>query len=196
MSTTICPGVLLSEHPPSGTGPNARRLLPDAALSPADARLVARLEDLRPLLMRTASAILRRADDADDAVQEALLRLVRNADRYNPEKGTLAALARTAVRRVALDMLARLRPEPTGDAANTAAPTVHPPLEAEEVRGHLRAAVERLSDPQRTAFLLVHQEGLTHEEAARELRISQENLRARLYRARMELRVLLKEFAP
>ncbi|MCW8133907.1 MAG: sigma-70 family RNA polymerase sigma factor [Planctomycetota bacterium] len=186
----------MSDPPTRGTGPDAR-LLPGAALSPADARLVSKLEALRPLLMRTASAMLRRSDDADDAVQEALLRLVRNADRYDPEKGTLEGLARTTVRRVALDMLARLRPEPAGDAAQEApAPAVRPPLEAEEVRTRLRAAVDRLGDPQRTAFLLVHQEGLTHEEAARDLRISQETLRARLYRARIELRALLKEFAP
>ena len=65
----------------------------------------ARLEVLRPLLLRTASAVLRHEEDAEDAVQEALLRVLRHPERFDEQKGTLAAYARTTVRRVALDML-------------------------------------------------------------------------------------------
>ncbi|MBI3830233.1 MAG: sigma-70 family RNA polymerase sigma factor [Planctomycetes bacterium] len=186
MSTTIFAEALLS----------GSRIEPGPSASGGDAAYHARLEALRPLLVRTASAILRRSDDAEDAVQEALLRLVRNAGSFDPRKGTLAVFARTTVRRVALDMLARLAPRPSVAADAAEAPVYAEPLEAEEVRGRLRRAVDALPDPQRVAFLLVHQEGLKHEDAAKELNIAQETLRARLYRARIGLRAALKEFAP
>lgn len=202
MSTTVFPELRLNERVAGGPERQQEKakehasLLPAVDLAPADSALIAKLEALRPVLNRTASAILRRHDDVDDAVQEAMLRLVRNADRFDPKKGSLAALARTTVRHVALNMLERLHPEPMNENAAPEARPSKPPLEAEEVRGHLRKAVDALPDAQRMAFLLVHQEGLSHKDVANELRISQETLRARLYRARMELRTLLKEFAP
>ena len=61
---------------------------------------------------------------------------------------------------------------------------------------HSGAGGQRVPDPQRMAFLLVHQEGLAHPEASQELRISQETLRARLYRARIQLRGTLKDLRP
>jgi RNA polymerase sigma-70 factor (ECF subfamily) len=189
LSTTIFAEALL----------NSSRIEPGAASSSStgpEAVFHARLEALRPLLTRAALAILRRSDDAEDAVQEALLRLVRNAGAFDERKGTLAAFARTTVRRVALDMLARLAPRPSAAADAAEAPAYAETLEAEEIRGKLRRAVDALPDPQRVAFLLVHQEGLNHEDAAKELNIAQETLRARLYRARMSLRAALKEFAP
>lgn len=164
--------------------------------SAADRAFVARLESLRPLLARVAGAILRRADDVDDAVQDALLRMVRNARQFDARKGTLETWAREIVRNVALDMLQRLQPANLNDTGAAPAPAESPPLEAEEIRGRLRKAVDALPDPQRCAFLLIHQEGLNHEAAASALNISLETLRARLYRARQNLRISLKEYAP
>lgn len=164
--------------------------------SAADRAFAARLEALRPLLARAAGAILRRADDVDDAVQDALLRMVRSARQFDARRGTLEAWAREIARNVALDMLQRLQPASLKDPGAAPAPPQSPPLEAEEIRGRLRKAVDALPDPQRCAFLLVHQEGLSHEATARALSISLETLRARLYRARQNLRSSLKEYAP
>lgn len=189
MSTTIFAEAVLSAR-------EFERKDPDSSISSVDAVYHARLEALRPILARTASAILRRSDDVEDAVQEAMLRLVRNAGSFDPRKGTLVVFAKTTVRRVALDTLARLAPMPSTAAEAAEAPAYAEPLEAEELRGQLRRAVDALPDPQRVAFLLVHQECLSHEEAAKELNIAQETLRARLYRARMGLRASLKELAP
>ena len=158
---------------------------------------LASIEVLRPKLRRSAAAILRRAEDIDDAVQETLLKLIRHAGRFDDRRGTLEALGRTTVRRVALDMLARKNPlllqEELLDAA---APIENTPLDAEQIRGRLTAAVDDLPDPQRVAFLLVHQEGLKPAEAARELGLSADSLRARLYRARGLLRSALRDLRP
>ena len=166
--------------------------LPDARLEEA----ARGLERLRPVLRRSAAAILRQPEDIEDAVQEALLRLVRHARRFDPQRGSLLGLGRTVVRRVALDMYAKLRPAARTVEPDPPASEAPAALEAAEACGRLREAVERLPDPQRVAFLLVHQEGLSHEEGAKELAISVESLRARLYRARCQLRVWLKELAP
>lgn len=153
------------------------------------------LEALRPVLKKSAAAVLRRAEDVEDAVQEALLRLVRHFQRGGREVGDLEALGRVTARRVALDMVARRRPL-NAPELDPPAPEGAPPLEADHVRGRLRKAVDELPDPQRAAFLLVHQEALTHEQAAKELGITPETLRARLYRARCRLRERLKDLEP
>lgn len=155
----------------------------------------AELERLRPLLRRSAGAILRRSEDIEDAVQEASMKLLRFGAREEIRVGSLEALARTTARRVALDQLSKRRPV-SRETLDPAAPERAEALEAAEVRGRLRDAVERLPDSQRTAFLLVFQEGLSHEDAARELDVSADSLRARLYRARQQLRVWLKDLAP
>ena len=159
-------------------------------------RLNGELESIRPLLRRSAQSVLRRNEDVEDAVQEALLRLMKNATSFDPRRGSLQTLGRTTVRRIALDMLARKSPIASSDTLDPVAPEEKHPLEAEQIKGRLRLAVDALPDPQRVAFLLVHQEGLSHEKAARELGVSSESLRARLYRARCQLRVALKDLAP
>lgn len=137
--------------------------------------------------------MLRKEQDREDAVQEAMLRLVKGKDRFDPKRGTLLALGRTTVRRIALDVLSRRAPEIPERPIEAVAPAAPAPLEAEQVRGRLMSAVDALPDPQRVAFLLVHQEGLSHDAASEELKISKEGLRARLYRARCQLRIALKD---
>lgn len=156
------------------------------------------LEALRPALCRSAGAILRRQEDVEDAVQEAMLRIVRQGARLDPEPRLLRAFACTIARRVALDMLARKQPLSAGDTLESAADEISsaPPLDNDHLTGRLNQAVDKLPDLQRIAFLLVHQEGLAHPDAAQELRISQETLRARLYRARLQLRSALKDLRP
>ena len=159
----------------------------------------AELEAIRPALRRSAAAVLRRSNDVEDAVQEAMLRIVRHAQRGSIERNTLIALGCTTARRVALDMLARRTPIAAGNIGELAEQPVVDPgqtLDAAHVKGRLRHAVEALPDGQRIAFLLVFQEGLSHPDAARELRISSETLRARLFRARCHLRTALKDLRP
>src|SRR5579862_542408 len=80
----------------------------------------AELESIRPALRRSAAAILRRGHDVEDAVQEAMLRIVRHAQRGSIERRSLAALGCTTVRRVALDMLARQAPVTSGNIVEMA----------------------------------------------------------------------------
>lgn len=175
-------------HPSNSPQPDSSNDLAGLPLSSLE------LESLRPALRRSAGAVLRRADDVDDAVQEAMLRLIRQAQHGSVTRSSLIGLACTTARRVALDMLARRQPVTMADWSDAAIQQSPPAsLDAVHIQGRLRSAIDALPDPQRIAFLLVFQEGLSHADAARELRISNETLRSRLFRARCTLRVALKD---
>jgi RNA polymerase sigma-70 factor, ECF subfamily len=165
----------------------------DGAACPSPAAL----EALRPILRRSAAAILRRGEDIDDAVQDALLKLIQHSRHIDSQTRSLEGLASVTVRRVALDMLARKNPLVLQeDMAQVVAPGGEPALDAAHVRGRLSAAVDELPDPQRVVFLLVHQEGLKPTQAARELGLTHQCVRARLYRARLQLRAALRDLRP
>lgn len=124
----------------------------------ADSDLAARFESLRPHLTRVAYGILGSIAEAEDAVQEAWLRLGRT-DAASIED--LRAWLTTVVGRIALDALGSARrrresyvgewlPEPLveeyGEEEN---PTLD-----ESVSTALLVVLERLSPAERTAFLL------------------------------------------
>ncbi len=69
-------------------------------------------------------------------------------------------------------------------------------VEAAEVRQRVRAALDRLSDDQRAAFVLKDLEGWDTDEIAAKLGISKDLVRQRLHRARLALRSLLTDLAP
>ncbi len=63
-----------------------------------------------------------------------------------------------------------------------------------ETRQHLQSAAMKLSDSNRAAFMLRDVEGLSTEDAAESLGISESALKVRLMRARMQLREELSDY--
>ena len=123
--------------------------------------LAQQFEEHRPALRAVAYRMLGSLSEADDAVQEAWLRLSRaDADDID----NLAAWLRTVVARVALNML-RARntrreeplgvrfPEPIVDRADGVDPE-HEALLADSVGLALLVVLETLSPPERLAFVL------------------------------------------
>lgn len=68
--------------------------------------------------------------------------------------------------------------------------------ERDELKARVRAGLDRLSDDQRSVFVLKDLEGWDTDEISRHLGISRELVRQRLHRARLALRALLTDFAP
>lgn len=68
--------------------------------------------------------------------------------------------------------------------------------ESEELKARVRAGLDRLSDDQRSVFVLKDLEGWDTDEISCHLGISRELVRQRLHRARLALRALLTDFAP
>jgi RNA polymerase sigma-70 factor (ECF subfamily) len=119
--------------------------------------LVQRFEQQRPRLRAVAYRILGSLSEADDAVQEAWLRLSRSdADAIE----SLDAWLTTVVGRIALNMLRTRRtrrevqmPEPIIDNAGGIDPE-HEALLADQVGLALLVVLETLSPPERLAFVL------------------------------------------
>ncbi|HJV39649.1 MAG TPA: sigma-70 family RNA polymerase sigma factor [Geothrix sp.] len=69
-------------------------------------------------------------------------------------------------------------------------------VERDELKARVRMGLDRLSDDQRAVFVLRDLEGWDTDEISRHLGITRELVRQRVHRARLALRALLPEFAP
>jgi len=111
---------------------------------------------------------------AEDVVQEALLRVWRRADRYEPARGAARAWLLRLVRNAAIDQVrargARGRAEEGAAAEDVAAPERPDEALLRFERGRrVRAALDELPREQRRVIEIAYFEGLSHSEiAARE----------------------------
>ena len=119
--------------------------------------LAARFEEQRPRLLAVAYRMLGSLGEAEDAVQEAWVRLSGTA--YD-EIDSLAAWLTTVVARISLNMLRSRKtrsethvPEPILDHADGASPE-HAALLADSVGLALLVVLETLAPPERVAFVL------------------------------------------
>jgi RNA polymerase sigma-70 factor (ECF subfamily) len=143
-------------------------------------------------MFRVAYGLLRSVQDAEDAVQEALLKLYRT-DGWLGMENERAFLART-VWRVGLDVVAR-RPkstEPLEDGAGrefaAAGDSVEQSFVDADERALLRSLIDRLPEYLRQPLVLSAMEEMTSREAATAMGIPEGTVRTRVMRARAELK--------
>lgn len=162
-------------------------------------RLTQLLETLRPQLLSQATHIVGDQDDAEDVVQESLLRLLVHRQEWE-HYSSLEALCRTVVHHQAIDFLRRTRPRAEIEEANhLLAPSTEDEIEHAEVQAILTSAIDSLPTKQRLIFRLKEVEGYEVEEIARIAGLSPEAIYNNLSRARSALRSRLlmhKDFAP
>src|ERR1035437_4689812 len=141
-------------------------------------------------LTAEAQRRLRSPGDAEDAVQETLLRAYLALDRFGGEYRLHAWLSRilanvcadTGARRAAeVRLVDRLGP------ARDEAPPADVGIGDAELRQTVKEAVDSLPDAYRVAFVLREIQEHTYAEVAEELGISETNARARVHRARTSL---------
>jgi RNA polymerase sigma factor (sigma-70 family) len=156
--------------------------------------LAARFETHRPQLRGLAFRMLGSVTDADDAVQEAWLRLA-GADHAAVEN--LAAWLTTVTSRICLDLLrartARREDQLDADAsaARTGVPTDEPESEAvevDEVGRALLVVLDTLTPPERIAFVLHDLFGMPFDEIAPVLGRSTATTKKLASRARLRVR--------
>jgi RNA polymerase sigma-70 factor (ECF subfamily) len=151
-----------------------------------------------------ARRLLTRAEEAEDVMQEAFLRLARGASRYE-SRGLLRAYLLRIARNLSLDRLHRLERRPF-EAAGTGRLTVldleggePAPPEWLEQRDRLRQLEQHLQGlpwRQREALLLHAQEGLTYREIAVVLEVPLGTVKTLIHRARGRLARALEAHLP
>jgi RNA polymerase sigma-70 factor (ECF subfamily) len=140
------------------------------------------------LVNALALRILRDSADAEDVVQEVFLQAWRQADRFDPRRGTPEAWLCTIARTRALDRLRRRVSRREEPAEAAPAPTQVP----RAVEGlAVRKALASLSPDQRTALELAYYEGLTQTEIAARLDTPLGTIKTRIRTAMIRLREAL-----
>jgi RNA polymerase sigma-70 factor, ECF subfamily len=167
----------------SAVNDEARRRAEDAALA-------ALVDQYAGSLYRVAYSVLRNPADAEDAVQEAFLRVLRHRDSLGEVRDQRVWLIRI-VWNIVLDRKRRAKTRPeTDDVAELARVLPSTGLSAEEVAAaaqhHARviACVEQLPAKEREVLMLSAFEELSSVEIASVLGITESSVRSRLFRAR------------
>ena len=166
------------------------------AIAAGDSAAFQRLIDREaPRLLRFAQGMLGGLDEAEDVVQDTLIRLWENAAAWTPEARIGTWLHRVCYNR-AIDRLRRRRnfvDESALDEVSDAADLPDAALVRSEAVTSVREAIERLPARQRTAVLLFHFQEMSQHDAADVMAISETAFESMLARARRQLRRLLSE---
>lgn len=155
-----------------------------------------------PQLYALLLRILKKPDRAEDALQDAYVKIWQKAGTYAPDRGAPSTWLLAIARYRALDTLRRQRPEVgMPEEANLAATILEDhvapgPSEANENLQSLDAVhtcLTTLSPEQRKSVLLAYYEGLTHPELARRLNAPIGTVKSWIRRGLSRLRQCLAE---
>jgi RNA polymerase sigma-70 factor, ECF subfamily len=171
------------DNPTSAVNDEARQRAEDAALA-------ALVDQYAGALYRVAFSVLRNQADAEDAVQEAFVRVLRHRDTLGEVRDHRVWLIRI-VWNIVLDRKRRAKTRPeTDDVADLARVLPMKGLSAEERaaaaqhHAHVLACVDQLPAKERQVMMLSAFEELSSVEIAAVLEISESSVRSRLFRAR------------
>ena len=144
-----------------------------------------------PHLRAFAISLLHNADDADDLVQETILRAWKNLDRF--ERGTnLQAWLFTILRNLFYSRYRQRRREVEDpDDQHAAGLSVAPDQMARVEHAELLRALALLSAEHREALLLIGAQGMSYDEASRICGVPIGTIKSRVHRARTQLASLM-----
>ena len=158
-----------------------------------DAAFAALVDRHARFLYRVAYGLLRHAEDAEDAVQETLLKLYRN-DAWQAMEDEKAFLAR-AVWRTGLDRLSTAGAKAMKNSEDVTEMEIASGAESPEesalgasARAVMKALIEALPEALRQPLVLSAVEGMRSHEVAVVLGIPEGTVRTRVMRAKAELR--------
>lgn len=134
-------------------------------------------------------------DDAQDLVQEALIRVRRGLERYEP--GSLEGWLARIVTNVFLDDMRRRKRRPTsalpGDPDRVVPPAPAADVASRELPAHLQAALAALPEDFRVPVVLCDVADQSYEQIATTLEVPVGTVRSRIHRGRRLLRTALTD---
>ena len=144
-------------------------------------------------LHRIAYRMIGDATEAEDLAQEALLRLWRDAQRWQGGGSGAGAWLTRVVVNLCLDRLRRRRFASDAEVPERADPRPLAPetIDADQRRAATVAAVTALPDRQRAAIVLTYYEDLPNQRAAEAMGMNVKAFESLLLRARSALRAVL-----
>ena len=125
-----------------------------------------------PRMVGVARRMLRRQDLAEEAVQDAFLRVWRAAGTFDPQKGAARSWLYAILRNCAISILrdeSRFESDP--EAGEDAAPATESALTRLPETSALRRCLEQLDPQRRSVVVLAYVHGLSHGELAGRLNI-------------------------
>lgn len=154
------------------------------------------VEGLRSNLLKQARHYLNDADDAEDAVQETLVKLWVVRDRV-AETSKMRNMAAVVCRNVSLNMLRDKRQTISIDGAWEVASHANPEIlleerEEREGRQRLQRSVRALTDKQRAMLRMRNVENMQYADIAKIMGTSESSVRGMISKARMALVQLMK----
>ncbi|MGA2673524.1 MAG: RNA polymerase sigma factor [Terracidiphilus sp.] len=156
----------------------------------AEVELAALVSQYAGTLYRVAFSVLRNPSDAEDAVQEAFLRVLRHRDSLGEVRDQRVWLIRI-VWNIVLDRKRRSKTRPeTDDVTELARVLPAQGLSAEQIasaaqhHAHVLACVDQLPAKERQVLMLSAFEELSSVEIASVLGVTESSVRSRLFRAR------------
>lgn len=151
-----------------------------------------------PVLYRVARSLTGQAADAEDLVQDTLIRAYRAIDRFDgahPRAWLLTILRHTHLNRVRVRTAVLLRDGDGGpatlDRLGTPAPAAEEVMVSELFEAVVAAALAALPDKHRQVVHLVDIDGLSYQQAADALGVPRGTIMSRLHRARARIRTSL-----
>ena len=167
-----------------------KSLTDEARRAEEEQALAALVSQYAPTLYRVAYSVLRNAADAEDAVQEAFLRVLRHRETLGEVRDQRVWLIRIVWNVVLVrKRLMKTRPE-TDDVVELARVLPAEGLSADERvaaaqhHAHVLACVEQLPAKERQVMMLSAFEELSSVEIAAVIGITESSVRSRLFRAR------------
>lgn len=168
-----------------------------ARVGAEEAAVAALVDEYAGTLYRVAYSVLRNPADAEDAVQEAFLRVLKHRDSLAEVRDRRVWLIRI-VWNVVLDRKRRAKTRPeTDDVAELARVLPSTGLSAEQIasaaqyHAHVLACVDKLPQKERQVLELSAFEELSSVEIAEVLGLTESSVRSRLFRARNLMSELL-----
>jgi RNA polymerase sigma-70 factor (ECF subfamily) len=150
----------------------------------------------RRKLFGVALVVLRRRDLAEDVLQEAYIRIWRNAARFDPARGSAMTWMATIVRNLAIDVKRSPAAVATDDAALMVIPfngrSALEEVEASDNERRLRQAIRTLDPMKRKLIIAAYIQGQSREQLAERFGAPVNTIKTWLRRAVLDMRTVLE----